>query len=106
MGCKDIATLVFSIHISSSIIETYFSKTNFIKNVYRSRMDDAVVAASMHLQQLKAYDNKLYIETIDQLDIDLVSSLNAYHTNLDEYRSKYLSARIAKPFRDDNTGVV
>ena len=54
-------------------------------------MKDDVVSASIHLQQLKDYDSKLYIETtIDQIDVDLVIALDrfrSFHTYLEEYRS-------------------
>ena len=69
-------------------------------------MQDAVVSASLHLQQLKPYDDKRFIETIDHLNIDLLSALDRHPDDLSTYRSKYMLARIEKPFRDTNTGMV
>ena len=45
------ACVVFSIHISSSVIETYFSKTNYIKSKHRSSMHDTMASATLHLPQ-------------------------------------------------------
>ena len=47
------AQIVFSIHYVSSAIETYFSKTKYIKNKHRSSMTDELASATLHLQQLR-----------------------------------------------------
>ena len=100
------ARLVFSIHGSSSIIETYFSKTNYIKSLHRASMRDSLASATMHLQQMRPYKDDDVIETVDNLCIDTESALLRIENDLDEYRKKYLHARVSKPFRDESTGNV
>ena len=100
------ARLVFSIHGSSSIVETYFSKTTYIKNLYRASMRDSLSSATMHVQQLRAYEDDEVIETIERMGIDVSSALKRVEVDLDMNRKKYLSARVSKPFHDEATGNV
>ena len=47
----DLAQLVFSLHAASAIIETFFSKTSYIKSKNRKSMSDATVAKVLHVSQ-------------------------------------------------------
>ena len=43
---NNFAMIVFSLHVVSSVIKTYFSKTKYIKNQYRSRLSDSLTTAT------------------------------------------------------------
>lgn len=100
------ARLVFSFHLTSSVIETYFSKTKYIKNLHRASMRDSLSSATLHLQQLRGYVDDEVIEIFSSLGIDLESALQRLESDLDDLREKYVSAKIAKPFMDNVRGEV
>ena len=95
------ARLIFSLHIASAIIETYFSKTKYIKNLHRSSMRDSLSTATLHVQQLRPYMDDGVVETIKELDIDKIDALSCVEKNLDVLRDKYVNKRLSKRFRDD-----
>ena len=98
--------LVFSLHLTSSIIETYFSKTKYIKNLHRSRLRDSLSSMTLHLQQLRKLHNKYTLQNLDDYDIDLDSALTHLENDLNSLRDRYGGTRVLKPFLDDNTGTV
>ena len=102
----EFARLIFSLHVASSIIETYFSKTKYIKNLHRASMRDSLATATLHVQQLRAYTNEDVLETVSTLGIDVNTALSTIEHDLDELRKKYVGKRIAKRFRDEARGVV
>ena len=57
------ATIIFSLHLASSIIETYFSKTRYAKNKHRSRLSDDLASATLHIQQLQSYQDAETLES-------------------------------------------
>ena len=69
------ATLIFSLHISSSVVESYFSKTRYVKSLHRSKLDDALTSATLHLQELRTYRDNEVLETVDALVIDFKRAL-------------------------------
>ena len=103
---EEFARLVFSLHIASSIIETYFSKTKYIKNLHRSRLRDVLATMTLHLQQLRQLDCTDTLRNFSDYQLDLQSALNHLENDLNELRDKYDGARVSKPFVDDNTGLV
>ena len=102
----EFARLVFSLHLTSSIIETYFSKTKYIKNLHRSRLRDSLSSMTLHLQQLRKLRNKYTLQNLDDYDIDLDSALTHLENDLNTLRDRYGGTRVLKPFLDDNTGTV
>ena len=102
----EFARLIFSLHVASSIIETYFSKTKFIKNLYRASMRDDLATATLHVQQLRSYINDDVLETISTLGIDFKAALLTIEHDLDDLRKKYVGTTIVKSFRDEERGVV
>ena len=100
------AMLVFSLHVASSIIETYFSKTKYIKNQHRSRLADSLATATLHLQQLRAYHDVQVLEQSSQLCIDFQQALKRVENNLDDLRTKYCGKRVSKPFFDQEVNSV
>ena len=100
------ATLVFSIHVASAVIETYFSKTKYSKNQYRSRMSDDLASAILHLQQLRGYRHDEILEDSRELTIELQQALDYVQNSLQDLRKKYIDRRIKKPFMDETLGQV
>ena len=96
------AALIFSLHLASAIIESYFSKTKYIKNQYRSRLSDALASATLHLQQLRAYHDVQVLEPSSSMSMDFREALTYVENNLDDLRKKYLGARVMKPFFDED----
>ena len=99
------AQIVFSIHYVSSSIETYFSKTRYIKNRYRSRMKDELASATLHLQQLQVLINAEKLQASDAMMIDFEKAVNFLEGSLDDLRRKYVNKTVVKDFEDD-TGTV
>jgi len=95
------ATIIFSLHLASSIIETYFSKTRYAKNKHRSRLSDDLASATLHIQQLRSYQDAETLESSSALTLDLEAALRYVENNLDDLRRKYLDKRISKPFFDE-----
>ena len=98
------ARLVFSLHLASAIIETYFSKTKYIKNLHRSTMRDSLSSATLHVQQLRPYMDEDVIEMIGDIDIDKVTALSCAEHDLHELREKYVNQVLTKRFQDDDAG--
>ena len=99
------AQIVFSIYYVSSAIETYFSKTRYIKNKHRSRMSDELSSATLHLQQLRVLIHAEQLQPSDSMMIDLERAINYLESSLDNLRRKYVDKRIVKNF-DEGDGTV
>ena len=95
------ARLVFSLHIASAIIETYFSKTKYIKNLHRSSMRDSLATATLHVQQLQSYMDSDVVQVIGDLDIDKTTALRCTERDLDKLREKYVNKLLHKRFQDE-----
>ena len=100
------ARLIFSLHVASSVIETYFSKTKFIKSLHRASLRDALSTATLHVQQLRSYLNEDVLETISTLGIDLNSALSTIEHDVGKLRDKYVGKRVSKNFKDARRGGV
>ena len=100
------ARLIFSLHVTSSVIETYFSKTRYIKNQYRARLRDSLAAMTLHLQQLRQLDGHDVLQNSIDYDLDLQAALNHVENDLNDLRSKYFGSRVTKPFVDEDTGEI
>ena len=96
------ATLVFSLHIASSVIESYFSKTRYAKSLHRSKLDDTLASATLHLQQLRALRDNEVLETATALTIDFKQALTIVENSLEDLRRKYVDRRVSKPFFDND----
>ena len=97
----EFARLVFSLHVASSVIETYFSKTKYIKSLHRASMRDSLSTATLHVQQLRSYMDPDVVETISTLDIDLTAALSTIEHDVERLREKYLDAEVSKNFHDE-----
>ena len=80
------ATLVFSLHVASAIIETFFSKTRYCKSIHRSSLSDDLVSATLHLQQLRSFRDDEVLETASALTIDFKKVLTQIENNLCDLR--------------------
>ena len=98
---NDFATLVFSLHVASAIIETYFSRTKYAKNIYRSKLSDDLASATLHLQDLRDLHDVEILENVENMSIDFRQAFTYVKNGLKELRKKYLGSRISKPFFDD-----
>lgn len=100
------ATLVFSLHIASAVIESYFSKTRYCKNQYRARLRDELATATLHLQQLRVFYDVEVLQSGKSLSIDFAAALRRVENNLDDLRRKYLGVTVTKPFFDNTRHTV
>ena len=96
------ATLVFSLHVASAIIETFFSKTKYCKSIHRSTLSDDLASATLHLQQLRSYRDAEVLETASALTIDFKKALTQVENSLGDLRKKYVDRRVKKPFHDED----
>ena len=103
---NNFAVLVFSLHAASAVIETYFSKTRYIKSIHRNRLSDGLSSDTMHLQQLRNYHDVEVLESSCDLSIDFTEALRRVEHDLDHFRNKYLGSRVRKPFYDEAVGDV
>ena len=95
------ATLVFSLHVASAIIETYFSRTKYAKNIYRSKLSDDLASVTLHLQDLRDLYDVEILEITEDMTIDFRNTLTYVENGLKELRKKYLGSKVTKPFFDD-----
>ena len=95
-----LAQLVFSIHLASAIIETYFSKTAYIKSKTRKSLSDNTVSHVLHVSQTPAHVNieRLPPESV-AIDVDFAATRTEH--NLDELRKKYVGRKVSKQFNVD-----
>ena len=100
------ATLIFSLQFVSACIETYFSKTRYIKNINRSRLSDELASATLHVQQLRTLYNVEHLQSSDTLVLDFQSALNHVENSLKDLQEKYMDTRIVKNFEDVDTKTV
>ena len=94
------AQLVFSLHVASAIIETFFSKTKYIQSKARSRMKIDTVANVLHISQTPPPRNVEVLET-SSISIDVTSAAKRSEIDLDELKNKYLNRSVQKEFKVD-----
>ena len=91
--CDEYAQLVFSIHIASAVIETYFSKTKYIKSKHRSRLNDTSASASMHLQDCKSINPEVLVKDRGSL-INPRAVWSIIEDDEDDLTLKYVGKRV------------
>ena len=99
--CDEYAQLVFSVHIASAVIETYFSKSKYIKNKHRSRLSDTSASASMHLSDCKVINPEaLTTDRSSLINPRLAWKIN--EDDQDDLATKYVGKRVRKQFTVDD----
>ena len=98
--CDEYAQLGFSVHIASAVIETYFSKTKYIKNKHRSQLNDKSASASMHLSDCKAAKPEVLVANRSSLMNPRLAWMINEH-NEDDLTTKYGGKRVRKEFAID-----
>lgn len=99
------ARLVFSLHVASAIIETFFSKTKYIQSKARQRMKVSTVSAVLHISQTPPNVNVEELEATS-VSIDVTSACKRSENDLDELKGKYLKQQIKKEFNVDGTDIM
>ena len=99
---NDFATLVFSLHVASAIIETYFSRTKYAKNIYRSKLSDDLASATLHLQDLRDLHDIQILESSGDRTIDFRAAMTFIENGIKELRKKYLGSKVTKIFFDED----
>ena len=100
----DVAQLVFSLHAASAIIETFFSKTAYIKSKCRKSMNDSTVAKVLHVSQTPQPED---IETLlpDPISIDVTAASKRTENDLDTLKAKYVGRKVTRSFPVDGESV-
>jgi len=101
--CEEYAQIVFSIHVASAVIETYFSKTKYIKNKHRPRLSDKSAAASLHLASLKTSTPNV-LQRNRETEIDFRAAWKTGEDDEDDLKDKYVGKRVCKNFENEETG--
>ena len=100
----EVAQLVFSLHQASAIIETFFSKTTYIKSKTRKSMSDSTVAKVLHVSQTpESEDVEMLLP--DPITIDVTAATKRTENDLDVLRGKYLGRKLARSFNVDGESV-
>ena len=94
--CEEYFKLVASLHVSSSVVESYFSRTKYIKSKHRSLLSDKTVSATMNLREMCPPP----IETLSNRDPNPYYAHELSQNTRDDYERKYVNMRISKPFVD------
>ena len=102
--CDEFFRLVTSLYISSAVVESYFSRTKYIKNKHRSLLSDNTASATMHLREMSTSQ---HVETLSDRNPDPYSAHKLCQRTYDDFCDKYVDREIAKEFVDPNgDGVV
>lgn len=100
----ELAQLIFSLHAASAIIETFFSKTAYIKSKTRKSMKDSTVAKVLHVSQTPEPKDVEKLPA-DPISIDVTSASLRTENDLDSLREKYLGRKLKKSFKvEDDVG--
>ena len=100
--CDEFFRLVSSLHVSSAVIESLFSKTKYIKQKHRSSLSDETVSATMHLRDVPSPP----VEVLTDRNPDPFCAIRLSRQTQDDYREKYVGKEIQKSFVDpDGDGV-
>ena len=92
-----LACLVFSIHMASAIIETFFSKKSYIKSKTRKSLSDKRVGDVLHVSQTPLPVNIERLPT-NSISIDVTAASRRQENDLDILRTKYTGRRITREF--------
>ena len=96
----DLAQLVFSLHAASAIIETFFSKTNYIKSKTRKSMSDSTVADVLHISQTPEPKDLEKLSS-NPISIDVTVASQRTEKDLDFPRTKYKGRKLHRSFKVD-----
>ena len=98
VNADSFAQLVFCIHVASAIIETFFSKTKYIKSRSRMSMGDKTVADVLTLSQVPALDD---VENFPPcaVSIDVTSASLRSENDLNVLRRKYIDRKVSRTFQ-------
>ena len=99
---NDFVTFVFSLYVVSAIIETYFSRTKYAKNIYRSKLSDDLTSATLHLQDLRDLHDIQILESSGDRTIDFCAAMTFIENGIKELRKKYLGSKVTKNFFDED----
>lgn len=91
------AQLVFSIHVASAIIETFFSKTQYIKSRHRMSMSDKTVGDVLQLSQVPTPDNVEQLRP-SAVSIDVTSAAERQKNDLHVLCRKYIGRKVSRAF--------
>lgn len=86
------ARLVFLLHVASAVIETYFSKTKYIKSRGRMSMKDSTVEDVLHLAQTPP-PSDVEMLPATAVSIDVTSAHEREENNIESLKSKYLHSK-------------
>ena len=104
-NAKVFAILVFSVHVVSSVMETYFSKSGYANNRYRKSMRLELLNSTLHLQEVRPLtDNQALVTADERLELDLKRPCTSFEDDLDDLRKKFLHKRVGKGFFDEAVG--
>lgn len=93
----DLAQLVFSLHAASAIIETFFSKTTYIKSKTRKSMSDETVANVLHVSQTPQPEDIEMLQP-NAISIDVTAASKRKENDLDILKEKYIGRKVTRSF--------
>ena len=102
---KEFAMIVFTIKVSSADIESYFSRTKYIKNLYRSRLSDKLTSATLTVAKTKKVKD-VEVLTVYNGTYDVRAAWSTCEFGQDALTKKYVGAKVCKEFVDDDDGSV
>ena len=97
VSADDFSQLVFSIHVASAIIETFFSKNKYIKSRSRMSMSDSNAGNVLQLSQVPTPENVEQLPT-SAVSIDVTSASRREENDLNALRSKYVGRNVSRSF--------
>ena len=92
-----LACIVFSIHMASAIIETFFSKTSYIKSKTRKNLSDKRVGEVLHVSQTPPPVDIEWLPA-NAISLDVTVASKRKENDLDSLRTKYMGRRITREF--------
>ena len=84
--------------MASAIIETFFSKTSYIKSKTRKSLSDKKVSHVLHVSQTPPPVDVERLPT-DAISIDVTVAARRTENDLDTLRDKYMGRKITREFR-------
>ena len=96
-----LACIVFSIHMASAIIETFFSKTSYIKSKTRKNLSDKRVSQVLHVSQTPPPVDVERLP-VNSISLDVTVAAKRQENDLDSLRNKYLDRKITREFNVNN----
>ena len=94
---NDYAQLVFSLHMASATIETFFSKCKYVKSRTRMSMKDSTMGDVLHLTQTPLPKDPEHLSS-DPVKIDVSAAGSRVENDIDELKEKYLDKHVTRCF--------